>query len=320
MSNIDRSAFGHDTTTDEVLEGIDLSGKLALVTGGSSGLGAETARVLASKGARVVMTARNMAKGEEVAQGIRTSTGNDAVEVMELELGSFASIRAFAGKFLAKHDALDILINNAGVMACPFARTEDGFEMQFGANHLGHFLLTGLLTPALVKAAPSRIVNLSSSGHQMSPVVFEDVNFEQRDYHKWASYGQSKTANILHAVELERRLGERGVHAYAVHPGAIQTELSRHMDEADWEMMQSRANSGAITVKTIPVGAATSVYAATAPELDGKGGLYLDDCHIAPINDDAATPGGVRSYALDPEAAKRLWAVSEEMVGQSFPV
>jgi len=320
MSNIDRSAFGHNTTTDEVLEGIDLSGKLALVTGGSSGIGAETARALASKGARVVITARNVAKGEEVAQSIRETTGNEAVEVMELELGSFASIRAFAEKFLAKHDALDILVNNAGVMASPFAKTEEGFELQFGTNHLGHFLMTGLITPALVKAAPSRIVALSSRGHQASAVVFEDINFEQRPYNKWASYGQSKTANILHAVELERRFGPRGVHAYAVHPGAIQTELSRHMDQSDWEMMRSRAASGEMKLKTIPAGAATSVYAATAPELEGRGGFYLYDCQIAEVNDDASIRDAVRSYAVDPSAAKRLWSVSEEMVEQSFPV
>lgn len=318
MNNIDRSTFGADTTTDEVLAGINLTGKLALVTGGSSGLGTETARALASKGARVVLTTRNLKKGEAVAQNIRESTGNDTIKVMELELGSFAGIRAFTEKFLAKYDALDLLINNAGVMASPFEKTEDGFEMQFGTNHLGHFLLAGLLAPALVKAAPSRIVNLSSSGHRMSPVIFEDINFEQRAYNKWASYGQSKTANILHAVELDRRLGERGVHAYAVHPGAIQTELSRHMDETDWEMMRSRAESGAFKIKTIPAGAATSVYAATAPELEGRGGLYLEDCHIAEINNDQADSAGLQSYAVDPEAAQRLWAVSEEMVGQSF--
>jgi NAD(P)-dependent dehydrogenase (short-subunit alcohol dehydrogenase family) len=318
MSNIDRSTFGYDTTTDEVLEGIDISGKLALVTGGSSGLGAETARALASAGAQVVITARNLAKGEEVAEGIRASTRNDAVEVMELELGSFTSIRAFAEKFLARHDALDMLINNAGVMACPFAKTEDGFELQFGTNHLGHFLLTSLLIPALLRAAPARVVALSSNGHKMSPVVFEDINFEQRPYHKWASYGQSKTANILHVVELERRLGERGVHAHAVHPGAIPTELARHLDQADFEMLQGRAGAGQFKVKTVPTGAATSVYAATAPELAERGGVYLDDCQVAAVNDDESTPGGVRSYAIDPEAAQRLWTVSEEMVGQQF--
>ncbi|MCB0209129.1 MAG: SDR family NAD(P)-dependent oxidoreductase [Anaerolineae bacterium] len=320
MSTIDRSTFGHDTTTDEVLEGIDLTGKLALITGGSSGLGAETARALASKGTGVVITARNIDKGEAVAQSIRSSTGNENVAVMVLELGSFASIRAFAEQFLAEHDALDILINNAGVMASPFAKTEDGFEMQFGTNHLGHFLLTGLLLPALVKAAPSRIVALSSAGHRMSPVVFEDINFEQRDYNKWAAYGQSKTANILHVVELDHRLAESGVRAYAVHPGVIQTELSRHMEQEDWDMMRGRFDEGAFKLKTTPAGAATSTYAATAPELDERGGVYLEDCHIAEINNDQTTSVGVQSYALDPESAKKLWSVSEEMVGQTFSV
>jgi len=314
MSTIDRSAFGHDTTADEVLEGIDLTGKLALVTGGSSGLGAETARAFASKGARVVITARNMAKGEEIVKGIRASTGNEDVEVMELELGSFASIRAFAENFLAKHDTLDILVNNAGVMACPFAKTEDGFEMQFGTNHLGHFLLTGLLTPALVKAAPSRIVAVSSRGHRRSAVVFEDINFERRPYDEWASYGQSKTANVLHVIELERRLGPRGVHAYALHPGVIRTELSRHLNQEATDRLSSLRH------KTVEAGAATSVYAATAPELEGRGGLYLFDCKIAEVNDDESAVDTLRSHAIDPEAAKRLWVESEKMVGQSFPV
>ncbi len=313
-----RSAFGAQTTTDEVLEGIDLSGKLALVTGGSSGLGAETARALASKGAKVILTARNLEKGEGVAQGIRTSTGNDAVEVMDVELSSFNSIRAFAEKFLAKYDALDLLINNAGVMASPFGKTTDGFETQFGTNHLGHFLLTALLTPALLKAAPSRVVNLSSAGHRMSPVIFDDINYREREYNKWMSYGQSKTANILHAVELDRRLADSGVRAYAVHPGVIQTELSRHMDQADWDMMQGRLDEGGFILKTTESGAATSVYAATAPELEGQGGVYLEDCHVAEINDDQEASKGVQSYALDAESAKKLWAMSEEMVGQSF--
>ena len=315
---IDRNTFAHDTTTDEVLAGIDLTGNVALVTGGSSGLGVETARAFASKGAEVIITARNMAKAEGVVAEIQASTGNTQVSAMELELGSFSSIRAFADRFLAEHDTLHILVNNAGVMACPFDTTEDGFEMQFGTNHLGHFLLTGLLTPALIQGAPSRIVILSSAAHQSSSVVFEDIHYEQRPYHKWESYGQSKSANVLHAVELERRLGAEGVHAYAVHPGVIQTELSRHMMKEDWEMLRSRAASGAFTLKTVAAGAATSVYAATAPELEGRGGFYLHDCQIADVNDDETVSGGVRSYAIDPDAAKRLWGISEEMVGQVF--
>jgi len=309
--------FGHDTTTDEVLDGIDLRGRRALVTGGSSGLGAETARALASKGAEVVLTARDVAKGEDVARSIRESTGNPNVAVEELELGSLASIRAFAERFLARYDALHLLVNNAGVMACPEARTADGFELQFGTNHLGHFLLTNLLVPALLEGAPARIVSLSSRGHQQSPVVFDDIGFERRPYEKWFAYGQSKTANVLFAVELERRLGPRGVHAYAVHPGVIPTELARHMQAADFEHIRSRSG-GELKLKTIPSGAATSVYAATAPELEGRGGAYLEDCHVARVDDAEDAREGVRSYAVDADAAKQLWAVSERMVGQTF--
>ncbi|MFI5215254.1 MAG: SDR family NAD(P)-dependent oxidoreductase [Candidatus Limnocylindria bacterium] len=320
MSRSARDGFGHDTTTAEVLEGIDLDGKLALVTGGSGGLGAETARALASQGARVVITARDVAKGEEIARGIRKSTGNDGIEVEELELGSLASIRKFAERFLARHEALQILVNNAGVMACPFARTTDGFELQYGTNHLGHFLLTGLIAPALLRGAPARIVSVSSRGHQMSPVVFDDIAFERRPYEKWSAYGQSKTANILLAVELERRLGARGVHANALHPGVIMTDLARHLVPEDYEYLRKRAPGGKLRVKTVESGAATSVYAATAPELKGRGGLYLEDCHVAGVNDDGSATEGVRSYALDPESAKRLWSVSEGLVGQRFPL
>jgi NAD(P)-dependent dehydrogenase (short-subunit alcohol dehydrogenase family) len=318
MTDSARARFGHDTTTDEVLDGIDLDGRLALVTGGSGGIGAETARALASKGAHVVFTARDLAKGEEVAAGIRKSTGNDRVDVAELELGSLASIRAFAERFLGRHAALQILVNNAGVMACPFSKTQDGFELQFGTNHVGHFLLTGLLASALLRGAPARVVSLSSRGHQLSPVVFDDIGFEKRPYDKWAAYGQSKTANIHLAVELERRLGARGVHANAVHPGVIPTDLSRHMVPEDYERLRKRAPGGQMRMKSVQAGAATSVYAATAPELEGRGGQYLEDCHVAQVNDAADAAGGVRSYALDPDAAQRLWSISERMVGQDF--
>jgi NAD(P)-dependent dehydrogenase (short-subunit alcohol dehydrogenase family) len=311
-----RDGFGHDSTTDEVIQGIDLADKLALVTGGSGGLGAETARALASSGARVVVTARNVAKAEEVVRGIRAATGNAAVEVDELELGSLASVRAFAERFLARHDALHVLVNNAGVMACPYARTSDGFEMQFGTNHLGHFLLTGLIAPALLRGAPARIVSVSSRGHQMSPVVFDDIHFERRPYEKWSAYGQSKTANVLLAAELERRLAARGVHANALHPGVIFTDLARHLVPEDLEFLKKRAPGGAMRTKSVAAGAATAVWAATAPELEGRGGLYLEDCGVAEVNDAEGATGGVRSYALDPAAAERLWKVSEEMVGQ----
>jgi NAD(P)-dependent dehydrogenase (short-subunit alcohol dehydrogenase family) len=312
----DASTFGAATTASEVLEGIDLRGTVALVTGGSGGLGQETARALTEKGAHVILTARDVPKGEEVAAAIRAATAGARVEVEQLELGSLASIRAFAARFLERHDRIDMLINNAGVMACPFAKTADGFELQFGSNHLGHFLMTCLLVPALRRGAPSRVVSVSSRGHHISPVVFDDLHFERRPYDKWLSYGQAKTANVLFAVGLERRLGGDGVHANALHPGAIMTELARHLQMEDFEFLRTR-NRG-MQLKSIPAGAATSVFAATAPELAGRGGLYLEDCHVAAVNDAPDALDGVKSYALDPQCAERLWAVSEQLVGERF--
>src|SRR5262245_45584796 len=312
----DASKFGAATTASEVAEGIDLRGKVALVTGGSSGLGQETARVLAERGAQVILTARDMPKGEAVAEAIRASTGNGNVEVDELELGSLKDIRAFAQRFLARHPTLHILVNNAGVMACPRAKTADGFELQFGSNHLGHFLTTCLLTPALRRGAPSRVVSVSSRGHHLSPVVFDDIQFERRPYDQWLAYGQAKPANVLLAVGLERRLGAGGVHATALHPGAILTELGRHLQPEDIQFLQSR-NRG-MKFKSVEAGAATSVFAATAPELEGRGGLYLEDCHVAAVNDAPDALDGVKSYALDLQNAERLWKVSEHLVGERF--
>lgn len=314
----DASTFGATTTASEVAEGIDLSGKTALVTGGSSGLGQETARVLAARGAEVILTARDVSKGEAVAAAIRDSTGNARLEVEKLELGSLPDIHAFAERFMKKHPRLHILVNNAGVMACPFAKTADGFEMQFGSNHLGHFVMTCLLAPALLKGAPSRIVSVSSRGHHISPVVFDDIQFERRPYDKWQAYGQSKTANVLFAVGLERRLGARGVHSYALHPGAILTELGRHLQAEDFEFIRSRNSRAGMGFKNVEAGSATSVFAATAPELEGRGGVYLEDCHVAAVNDTADALDGVKSYAVDPENAERLWAASEKLVGERF--
>jgi NAD(P)-dependent dehydrogenase (short-subunit alcohol dehydrogenase family) len=207
----DPAAFGPATTTDEALDGLDLRGRTALITGGSSGLGKETARALAARGATVVLTARDVPKGEKVADEIRASTGNAAVAVAELELGSLAAIRSAAERILAAHSRFDLLVNNAGVMACPFAKTTDGFELQFGSNHLGHFLFTLLMLPALRRGDAVRIVNLSSRGHHIAPVDFDDLHFERRPYDKWQSYGQAKTANVLFTVGLERRLARSGV-------------------------------------------------------------------------------------------------------------
>ena len=313
----DRSAFGRDTTVDEVLEGIDLSGKGAIVTGASGGLGAEAARGLAQAGAAVTLTARDMAKGQGVVDAIRESTGNAQVEVRELELSRPDSVRAFAKSWLADHDRLDLLLNNAGVMACPLARTDEGWEMQFATCHLGHFLLTALLAPALASGA--RIVNVSSGGHRLGQVRLDDPHFEQGEYDKWASYGQAKTANILHAVELDRRLKGRGVRAFAIHPGAIVTDLGRHLTQDDIADMNARTPGGkGLQFKTVEAGASTEVYAATAPELEGQGGVYLEDCHVAELFDPSNPMEGVMPYALDAEAAGQLWALSERTLGESF--
>ena len=311
----DRNAFGFETTTDEVLEGIDLSGKSVLVTGGSSGLGAEAARALASKGASVVITARDLDKAAAMAAQIKEQTGVE-VAVERLELGNLAAVTEFADRINARGDKIDILLNNAGVMACPHSKTDDGFELQFGSNHLGHFLMTNLIAPALADGA--RIVNLSSSGHNFSPVIFEDIHFETRDYNKWLAYGQSKTANALFAVGLNNRLAHRGIEAFSVHPGAILTDLARHLTEEDWKMFEERQAAGTLKPKTMEQGAATGVYACTAPEIAGKGGAYLADCRIAAVSDDGDEYTTVKPYAVDPEVADRLWTVSEEMVGRTF--
>ncbi len=316
----DAGKFGSATTTDEVLDGIDCTGKRVLVTGGSSGIGQETARALAAHGAEVILTARDTAKGEAVAAGIRESTGNQKVSVEAVELGSLASVRSFADRFLARYDTLHVLVNNAGVMACPFGHTTDGFETQFGTNHLGHFLLAGLLLPALRKGAPARVVSVSSRGHHMSPVVFDDIHFERRPYDKWQAYGQSKTANILFAVGLDRRLSSQGVRALALHPGAIMTELGRHLVPEDIRFLQSRGGSGGLQFKTVEAGAATSVFAATAPELADRGGVYLEDCGVASINDAEGALAGVKSYAVDPAFADRLWTLSEAAVGARIAI
>lgn len=315
-------AFGADTTTDEVLQGIDLKGKQALVTGGSTGLGKETARALASKGAAVTIAARDPAKGEAAAAEIRASTGNQNIDVAQVELSVPDSVRAFAKKWLAEHGPLNLLVNNAGVMACPLTRTTEGWEMQFATNHLGHFLLTNLLAPALKAGAPGRIVNLSSAGHRFADVNFDDPHFNSREYEKWSSYGQSKTANVLFSVELNKRLAPYGITANAVHPGGIQTELGRHLTQADIDALLARVaaagSAGGLKFKTIPAGAATSVWAATSPSLEGKGGLYLEDCSIGELKTEPTASSGYFGYATDPANAARLWALSEQTLGQKF--
>jgi NAD(P)-dependent dehydrogenase (short-subunit alcohol dehydrogenase family) len=316
----DRAGFGFETTVDEVLEGIDLTGQIAIVTGASGGLGAVAAGGLAKAGAAVTLTARDVQKAEKVAADIRAATGNGDVSVMELELQRPESVRRFAKAWLAETTRLHILINNAGVMACPVARTDEGWEMQFATCHLGHFLLTALLAPALEAGAPARVVNVSSGGHRFSPVLFDDPHFEKTEYDKWVAYGQAKTANVLHAVELDRRLRAKGVRAFGIHPGAIATELGRHLQKEDIELMNSRIPGGkGLKFKPVEAGAATQAHAATAPELEGQGGCYLEDCHIAgPRQLDSME--GVMPYAVDPEEAVRLWTLSEEILGERFDV
>lgn len=317
------AGFGFASTADEVLDGKDLSGKTALVTGGYSGLGMETARAMAAKGAHIILSGRDATKlaaaGDEIAE-----TSGVQVDTLVCDLASLASVRAAAKEANRRFDKIDLLINNAGVMAPPLGRTVDGFETQFGTNHLGHFLLTNLLMPLIEKGDRSRIVNLSSRGHHLDQVHFDDPNYQHRDYEKWAGYGQSKTANIQFTVGLERRLADKGIHAYAVHPGGIQTNLGRHMSEADIAWMTERmrksveqTGSASQGFKTIPQGAATSCWAATAGELEGAGGIYCEDCHVATQDDESPT-GGVRSYAVDAANAERLWALSEELVGEAF--
>jgi len=316
---IDRTAFGRETTTTEVLSGIDLDGRAAFVTGASGGLGAETARALAEKGASLTLAARDLEKLRGVVESIRSSTGNSNVELAELDLTSPASVRACAKGWLADHDALQLLVNNAGIMACPLARTAEGYELQFATNHLGHFLLTGLLAPALLAGAPARVVNVSSAGHRLAGVDFDDLHFERREYDKWVAYGQSKSANVLFSCELDRRLQDRGVRSFALHPGVIMTELARHLTMEDiQELMSNAPADGGLEFKPVEAGAATTVYAATAPELEGRGGLYLEDCRIGERVDDDASSRGFKPHAVDPEAARRLWEVSEELVGERF--
>ncbi len=310
------SKFNNRSTAMEVIAGINLQGKSAIVTGASSGLGVETARALAAAGAEVILPVRNLEKGEGVAVDIRALTGNQSVSVAELDLADFASIRKFAAEFISSGKPLNILINNAAIMACPLTRTANGYEAQFATNHLGHFLLTTLLVPALEKGAPARIVSLSSIGHRLSPIVFEDIHFQEREYDKWKAYGQAKTANSLFAIELNRRFSALGITANAVHPGGIMTGLQQHltMEEMTASGWFDKDGNPHPVFKNIEQGAATSVWAATAPELEGKGGKYLEDCNEAEASTPENRMSGVMPHALDTEAAARLWEISDEMV------
>src|SRR3984893_2953174 len=310
--------FGAESTADEVLEGVDFSGKRILVTGVSAGLGVETARSLVAHGATVVGTARDLGKARRaLAEAFPQKANNLPVDVVEADLASLASVRKAVNELVARGKTFDAIIANAGVMACPQGKTQDGFETQFGTNHLGHFVLVNKLVPLLKSGG--RIVTLSSAGHQQSDVDLDDPNFERTPYQPFTAYGRSKTANILYAVALDSRLKGRGVRATSLHPGGIQTELGRHMTPELMEQMRARlslstGNNQApeFRFKTVPQGAATTVWAAFVASSDAVGGRYCEDCHVCEVNDDTTSRAGVRSYAINPARANDLWRKSEE--------
>lgn len=341
------SAFGQETTTDEVLQDIDLSGRRVVITGGASGLGRESARAMASRGASVTVLARNASRAGAAAAEIESMVPGASVESGIVDLADLSTIRTFANDYLTSHDAIDVLINNAGVMACPFGHTADGFETQFGTNHLGHFLLTALLSPAIMRGSSPRVVTLSSAGHSRSDIDLTDPNFENTEYSAWDAYGRSKSANALFAYELARRGGPKGLLSFSVHPGMIVTELGRHLTEdlinemaafardrsgdksesgdaqpddalQDHDLSENaKSATSGMSFKSVEAGAATQVWAATAPELSNHNGAYLANCGLGVLG---ADPGvnGFRDYITDDATAEGLWDLSEEMVGEHF--
>jgi NAD(P)-dependent dehydrogenase (short-subunit alcohol dehydrogenase family) len=318
--------FGATSTTDDVLGGVDLAGKRILVTGASAGLGVETARALAAHGATVVGAARDLAKAERATSEVRAQAANGgSLSLVELDLADLKSVRACADALVADGKPFDAIIANAGVMRTPFGYTADGFETQFGTNHLGHFVFVNRLASLIVPNG--RVVIVSSSGHRYSDVDLDDPNFEHTPYDPMVAYGRSKTANILFAVAFDRRHKDRGIRAAALHPGGIKTELGRHMPPQELDELVARINAQLAADglppfqwKTVPQGAATSVWAATVAPADAIGGRYCENCQVSKISEGPISPvsPGVRPYAVDPERAKALWTKSEEMVGERF--
>ncbi|HKN17846.1 MAG TPA: SDR family NAD(P)-dependent oxidoreductase [Candidatus Sulfotelmatobacter sp.] len=329
MTNIlEATSFGATSTTDDVLSGVNLKGKRILVTGVSAGLGVETARSLAAHGAQVVGAARDLNKAKAATERVREDAGANggSFELVELDLANLKSVRACADRFLAKGEPFDVVIANAGVMATPFGHTADGFETQFGTNHLGHFVLVNRIASLIRNGG--RVINLSSAGHRYANVDLDDPNFERMPYEPFVAYGRSKTANILFAVAFDKRHRDRGVRAAAVHPGGIQTELGRYQDPSRITRMIEQINQqraaegkGPFQWKTVPQGAATSVWAAVVASADEIGGQYCEDCHVGHVVADNLSVGineGVRGYAVDAKTAEALWKKSEELVGESF--
>jgi NAD(P)-dependent dehydrogenase (short-subunit alcohol dehydrogenase family) len=318
--------FDATSTTEDVLSGINLQGKRILVTGVSAGLGVETARALAAHGADVVGTARDLAKAKAATAQARkdAAANNGSLDLIELDLASLKSVRACADALLAAGNFFDVIITNAGVMATPFGHTADGFETQFGTNHLGHFVLVNRIAPLIRYGG--RLINLSSAGHRFSNVDLDDPNFDKTPYEPFVAYGRSKTANVLFAVSFDRRHRNRKIRAAAVHPGGIQTELGRHLDASALQALVDQINRQAAEAgvpsfqwKTIPQGAATSIWAGVVAPAEEIGGRYCEDCHVASITaDDATLREGVRAYALNSDTAEALWKKSEELVGEFF--
>jgi len=296
------------STAAQVIAGIDLTGRRAIVTGGASGIGIETARALASAGAEVTLAVRNLATGERTAADIAGRTGGKPVLVAPLDLADQASVAAFVAGW---DGPLDILVGNAGIMASPLMRTPQGWEMQFATNHLGHFALATGLHRALAAAGAARVVSVSSSAHHRSPVVFEDIHFQHRPYDPFSAYGQSKTANVLFAVEASKRWASDGITVNALMPGGIRTNLQRYVPDEELERLRAAAGGAGLMWKTPEQGAATSILVATSPLLDGVGGRYFEDCNEAEVGKLSAR-NGVAEFALDPTAAARLWQVSLE--------
>jgi NAD(P)-dependent dehydrogenase (short-subunit alcohol dehydrogenase family) len=322
-------SFGATSTTDDVLSGVKLKGKRILVTGVSAGLGVETVRSLAAHGAQVVGAARNLSKAKAATEQVRkdAEANGGSLELIELDLASLKSVRACSDGLLEKGEPFDVVIANAGVMATPFGHTADGFETQFGTNHLGHFVLVNRIA-ALIRSG-GRLINLSSLGHRYSNVNLDDPNFKRTPYEPFVAYGRSKTANILFAVAFDKRHRDRGIRAVAVHPGVIHTELARYADAGQIEKMIEQRNQQLAAEgkepfrwKSVPQGAATSVWAGVVAPADQIGGRYCEDCHVGKIVPASASvesmTEGVRGYALDPNNAEALWRKSEELVGESF--
>ncbi|MCS3471425.1 NAD(P)-dependent dehydrogenase (short-subunit alcohol dehydrogenase family) [Pseudomonas sp. JUb42] len=311
------SHFNADSTADQVMAGIDLHGTLAIVTGGYSGIGLVTAKSLAGAGARVIVPARDPARAHAALGTI------EGVEVLEMDLLQPASVAAFSQRLIKRGQAISLLINCAGVMAAPLSRDADGHESQFATNHLGHYRLTCGLWPALVAADAARVIAMSSRGHQIAGVDFDDIDFMRRPYDKWQAYGQSKTANALFAKELDKRGRDQGVRAFSLHPGQILTELGRHLSPAEIAAFDVLDEHGQQRLdpqnglKTLEQGAATGLWCATSKALTNLGGVYCEDCNIAPLSTPETGRKGVATWAVDPEYAQRLWAVSEQWTGMT---